>query len=94
VDEKVNVVALCFCLCVYFPYTIFDFVNYNDFVGKSHFDTISVIGVLFNGVAKGSHLEFMILPLLLHLEYFFLTSLLGFFLLAIMLLLALQIKKR
>ncbi len=35
----------------------------------------------------------MILPLLLHLEYLFLTSLLGFFLLAVMLLLALQILK-
>jgi hypothetical protein len=40
------------------------------------------------------YLKFMIIPLLLHLEDLFLTSLLRFLLLVVMLLLALQIKER
>jgi len=63
----------------------------NDFVGEEHFDTrVGVISVVSNGVVGGSYVfEFISFPLLLHLEDFLLTSLLGFLLLIAMLVLPL-----
>ncbi len=60
----------------------------NDFARDEHFDTrVGVISVVSNGVVRGSmYFGFINFPLLLHMEDFVSTSLLGFLLVIVMLL--------
>jgi hypothetical protein len=93
VDEEVsNLLSYVFGFLVFFLKIRFLILQVcNDFVGENHCDIrVGVISVVSNGVVGGSmYFGFIKFPLLSHLENFLLTSLPGFLVLIVVLLLPL-----